>query len=119
LASSSHSFRDKNHAYLYAHVKNASNVAHHDGCYDHVVLPIRHDAHAMFASSSSSYVHDRSRPRRHVHHVVSHAPRNASNGPTMLYRTYDASYVLHCKNDKVVARNVGSKCKGVRLAFGF
>jgi hypothetical protein len=47
----------KKHAYLYAHVKNASNVsfvAHHDGCYDRVVLPMRHDAifdpHAMFAS---------------------------------------------------------------------
>jgi hypothetical protein len=30
----------------------------------------------------------------------------------MLYRTYDASYVLSCKNDNVVARNVGPKCKG-------
>jgi hypothetical protein len=113
LASSSHSFHDKkNHAYLYAHVKNASNVAHHDG---YAVVPIRHDvvfdSHAMFASSNSSYIHGRSRPRRHVHHV-SHTLKNASNGPTMLYRTYDASYVLHCKNDKVVARNVGPKCKG-------
>jgi hypothetical protein len=116
LASSSHSFHDKkNHAYLYAHVKNTSNVAHHDGCYGHAALPIPHDvvfdSHAMFTSSSSSYVHGRSRPRCHVDHVVSHAPRNASNSPTMLYRTYDAAYVLNCKNDKVVARNVGSKCK--------
>jgi hypothetical protein len=39
LASSSHYLHNKkNHAYLYAHVKNASNVAHHDGCYDHNVL---------------------------------------------------------------------------------
>jgi hypothetical protein len=116
LASSLQPFHDKkNHAYLYAHVKNASNVAHHDGCYDHAALSIPHDAvfdsHAMFASSSSSFAHARSRPRHHVHDV-SHAPRNAFNGPTMLYRTYDASYVLHCKNDKVIARNVGSKCKG-------
>jgi hypothetical protein len=116
IASSLHSFHDKkNHAYLYVHVKNVSNIAHHDGCYDHDVLLVRHDAafdsHAMFASSSSSYVHGRSIPRRHVHHVVSHAPRNASNGPTMLYRTYDASYVLICKNDKIVARNLGPKCK--------
>jgi hypothetical protein len=113
LASSSHN--KKNRAYLYAHVKNASNVAHHDGCYDRNVLPMRHDvvvdSHAMFASSSSSYVLGRSRPRRHVHHV-SHAPRNAFNGPTMLYHTYDASYELLCKNDKVVAINVGPKCKG-------
>jgi hypothetical protein len=100
---------------LYAHVKNASNVshiAHHDVCYDHVVLHMHHDAHAMIAPSSSSYVLGRSRPRRRVHHVVYHAPRNASNGPTMCYCTYDASYVLHCKNDKVVAKNLGPKCKG-------
>jgi chromosome segregation ATPase len=33
MASSSHSFHDKkNHAYLYAHVKNATIVAHHDDC---------------------------------------------------------------------------------------
>jgi hypothetical protein len=112
LASSSHSFHDKkNHAYLYAHVKNASNVAHHDS---HVVLAIRHDnvfnSHAMIASSSSSYIHGRSRSRRNVHNVVSHAPRNASNGQNMLYHTYDVSYELYCKNGKAVAKNVGPKC---------
>jgi hypothetical protein len=117
LASSSHYFQDKkNHAYyLYAHVKNASNVAHHDGCYDHAALRIPHDvvidSHAMFATSSSSYVHGRSRPRHHVHNVVSHASRNAPNGQTMLYHAHNASYVLYCKNDKVVAKNVGPKCK--------
>jgi hypothetical protein len=116
MASSSHSFHDKkNHAYLYAHVKNVSNVAHHDVCYDHNILPMCHDAvfdsPAMYASSSSSYVHGRSRPRHHVHYV-SHALRNAFKGPTMLYHTYYASYVLLCKNDKVVARNMGPKCKG-------
>jgi hypothetical protein len=116
MASSSHSSHDKNnHAYLYAHVKNASSVAHHDGCYDHDVLPTRHDvvfdSHAMYASSSSTHAHGRNRPRCHVHHVVSHAPRNASNGPTMLYHTYDFSFVFICKNDKVVARNLGPKCK--------
>jgi hypothetical protein len=114
MASSSLSSHDKkNHAYLYAHVKNVPNIAHHDRCYNHVVLPVRHDAtfnsHAMFASSSSFHAHGMSRPRRH--HVASHVPRNASNGPTMLYQTYDASFVLMCKNDKVVARYLGPKCK--------
>jgi hypothetical protein len=79
---------------------------------NNAVLPTRHgvafDFYAMYASSSSSYVHGRSRPRCHV---LSHVPRNASNGPTMLYHTYAASYVLTCKNDKVVARNFGPKCK--------
>jgi hypothetical protein len=116
MASSSHSLHNKkNHAYLYAHVKNASNVAHHDGCYDHNVLPMRYDvvsdSHAMFASSSSSFDHGRSRSRCHVHNVVSHAPSNAPNGQSMLYHTYNASYMLYCKNDKVIAKNVGPKCK--------
>jgi hypothetical protein len=97
---------------LYAHVKNASSVVHRNICYDHAVLPTRHDvvfdSYAMYASSSSSYVHGRKRPRRHA---VSHAHRNASNGPNMLYHTYAASYVLTCKNDKVVAKNLGPKCK--------
>jgi hypothetical protein len=61
MASSSHSLHDKkNHAYLYAHVKNASSVVHHNSRYDHAVLPTRHDvafdSYAMYASSSSSYV---------------------------------------------------------------
>jgi hypothetical protein len=117
MANSSHSFHDKkNHAYLYAHVKNATNAAHHDDCYGHDVLSVCHDAafdsHAMFASSSSTHTHSRCRPRHHDHHVVSHAPRIATNDLTMFYHTYDASYVLHCKNNKVIARNVGPKCKG-------
>jgi hypothetical protein len=36
-SSSSSSHGRKNHAYLYAHVKNASNIVHRDGCYSHVV----------------------------------------------------------------------------------
>jgi hypothetical protein len=116
IASSSHSLHDKkNHAYLYAHVKNASNVshvAHHDVRNDHAILHTRHDAvfapRAMNASSSSSYAHGRSRPRRCAFNVVSHAPRNTSS---MLYHTYDTSYVLHCKYGKVYAKNVGPKCK--------
>jgi hypothetical protein len=120
MASSSYSSLDqKNHAYLYAHVKNVSSVAHHDRCYNHVALPTRHDAafnsHAMFASSSS-YSHGRNRSRRH--HVASNAPRKASTGPTMLYQTCDASFVLICKNDKVVARSLGPKCKRQKLHLG-
>jgi hypothetical protein len=49
MASSS-SHDQKNHAYLYAHVKQ---VSHHDKCYNHHALHIYHDSHAMFASSST------------------------------------------------------------------
>jgi hypothetical protein len=75
---------------------------------------MRHDviysSHAMIASCSSSHAHGR--PRCHAH-VVSHAPKskNASHGPSMLFRTFDASYVLYCKNDRLFSSNVGSKCK--------
>jgi hypothetical protein len=115
LANSLHSFQEnKNHDYLYSHVKNASHNGHHDTCNDSFTFLKRHDGvfspHTMFASSSDS---NRSRTRHHASHVVSHAPkdRNASHGPFILFRTFDASYVIHCKNDRIVATNVGPKCK--------
>jgi hypothetical protein len=95
----------KNHAYLF---KKVTNVAHHN----HSVLPVCHNDvfsfHAMFASSST-YAHGRNRPR--CNHVVSHAPWKVCTGSTAIYHTCDASFVLSYKNDKVVARKLGSKCK--------
>jgi hypothetical protein len=119
MASSLHSFHEKkNHAFMYAHVKNASYVAHnihHDACNDYIVLHMRHNAvfapSPVNASYSSYHAHGRSKPRCRAHNVVSYAPRNASHDPSMLYHTFDASYVLQCKNDKVSASNVGPKCK--------
>jgi hypothetical protein len=118
LASSSHSSHDrKNHAYLFSHVKNVSHNdlnVHHDACVNRTMSAMRHNAinssYAMIVSSSSSHAHGR--PRCHAQ-VVSHVPtaRNASHGPSMLYRTFDASFVLYCKSSKVCASNVGPKCK--------
>jgi hypothetical protein len=100
----------KNHAYLY---KKVANVTHHDKCHNHPAFPVYHDdvfsSHAMFATSSS-HAHGRSRPRRN--HTVSHAPRKVNTGPTTIYQTCNASFVLSCKNAKVVARKLRSKCKG-------
>ena len=62
----------------------------------------------MFASSFT-YAYSRNRPRRN--HVVSHAPRKACTGPNTVYHACNASFVLSCKNAKVVARKLGSKCK--------
>jgi hypothetical protein len=64
----------------------------------------------MTTSSSDC---NKSRPRRHASHVVSHMlkDRNASHGSSILFRTFDASYVIHYKNDKIVATSVGPKCK--------
>jgi hypothetical protein len=112
MASSSYSSHDqKNHAYLYAHVKK---VSHHDRSYNHVALPNYHDSHAMFASSST-YAYGRNRPR--CNHVVSHAPRKTCNGPTTVYHACNASFVLSCKNANVVARKLGSKCKGEKTCI--
>jgi hypothetical protein len=107
MASSSYSIHDqKNHAYLYAHVKK---VSHHDKSYNYAALPIYHDSHVLFASSST-YAYSRNRPRRN--HVVSHVPRKTCNSPTTIHHACNASFELSCKNAKVVARKLGSKCKG-------
>jgi hypothetical protein len=100
----------KNHAYLYD--KRITSIAHHGRCNNHAFSHVCHNvafsSHAMFASSSS-YAHGRHRPR--CHNVASHAPRKTLTGPTTLYQTCNASFVLLYKNDKVVARNLGPKCK--------
>jgi hypothetical protein len=90
LASSS----QKNHAYLYAHDKKISSIAYHDKCQNHVALLVCHDVafnfHAMFASSSS-----------HVH------GRNGSRRICTVMQ----------KNDKVVARSLGPKCKRAKTCI--
>jgi hypothetical protein len=84
----------KNHAYIY------------DRKYSRDAL---NDSHAMVASSST-FVNGRSRPRRNL--VVHHAPRKMCNGPSIIYHACNTSFVLSRKNTKVVARKLGSKCKG-------
>jgi hypothetical protein len=104
MASSS----QNNHAYIFN--RKFTSHAYNDRCYDHVVS---HDdtfnSHAMLASSST-FDHGRSRPRRN--YATSHAPRKVCNGPTTIYHACNTSFVLLCKNEKVVARKLGSKCKG-------
>jgi hypothetical protein len=107
MASSS----QKNHAYLYD--KKFTSRAHNDRRCNKIVSHVYHDtafnSHAMF-TSTSSFTHGRNRPRHN--HVVSYAPRKVYTGPTTMYQTCNASFVLSCKNAKVVARKLGSKCKG-------
>jgi hypothetical protein len=67
------------------------------------------NSHAMFAFSSI-FIHGRSRPRRN--NVVSHVPRKMFNEPSTIFHACNTSFVLLCKNAKVVARKLGSKCKG-------
>jgi hypothetical protein len=60
-------------------------------------------------ASSSTYAYGRNGPRRN--HVVSRTPRRTCNGPTTVFHTCNTSFVLLCKNAKVVARKL-SKRKG-------
>jgi hypothetical protein len=106
MASSS----QKNHSYLYD--KKFTSHAHNDRCCNKIVSHVYHDtvvnSHAMFASSSS-LTHCRNWPKHN--HVVFYVPRKVCTGPTTIYQTCDASFVLSYKNAKVVARKLGSKCK--------
>jgi hypothetical protein len=91
----------RNHAFIYD--RKIASRSHYNRSYDHAAY---NDSHAMIASSST-FVHGRSRPRRN--HVVSHAPRRMCNGPSTIYHACNTSFVLSCKNAKVVARKLGSR----------
>jgi hypothetical protein len=93
----------RNHAFIYD--RKVASRSHYNRNYNHAA----HNSHAMFASSST-FVHGRSRPRRN--HDVSHVPRKMCNEPTTVFHACNTSFVLSCKNAKVVARKLGSKCKG-------
>jgi hypothetical protein len=90
------SSNQKNHAFMYNR-----KIASHNRRYDHDVC----DSHAMFASSSNF----NGRTRRNF---VSHAPKEMCNKPTTVFHACNTTFVLSCKNEKVVARKLGSKRKG-------
>jgi hypothetical protein len=92
----------RNHAFIYD--RKIASRTHYNRSYDHAT----YNSHAMIASSST-FVHGRSRPR--INHVVSHTPRKMCNGPSTIYHACNTSFALLCKNEKVVARMLGSKCK--------
>jgi hypothetical protein len=94
----------RNHASIYNDRKFSRN-AHYNRSYDHNAF----DSHAMIASSST-FVHGRSRPRKG--NVAHHVPRKMCNESTIIYHACNTSFALLCKKEKVVARKLGSKCKG-------
>jgi hypothetical protein len=92
----------RNDAFIYNR-KIASHSNYNRSC-DHDAF----DSHAMCASSST-FVHGRNWPRKN--HVVHHVPKKMCNGPTTVFHACNTSFVLSCKNEKVVAKKLGSKCK--------
>jgi hypothetical protein len=92
----------RNHAFIY----DRKIASHSHRSYNHAAY---YDSNAMLASSST-HDYGKNRPRRN--HVVPHAPRRMCNKPSSIYHACNTSFVLTCKNTKVVARRLGSKCKG-------
>jgi hypothetical protein len=90
----------RNHAFIYDR-KCSRNVHYNRSYVDY------NDSHATFASSST-FVHGRPRKSNGVHHV----PRRVCNKPSTIYHACNTSFALVCKNEKVVARKLGSKFKG-------
>jgi hypothetical protein len=98
----------KNHAFIYDR-KFSRNVHHDRSCN-------AYDSNAMFASSSS-YVHGKDMPKKNIiHHMprrnVAHGPRKVINEPSTIYHAFNASFEICRKNNKVIARKLGAKCKG-------
>jgi hypothetical protein len=90
----------RNNAFIYD--RKCSRNAHYNRSYIDY-----NDLHAMFASSST-FVHGRPRESNVVHHM----PRRVCNKPSTIYHACNTSFALVCKNEKEVARKLGSKCKG-------
>jgi hypothetical protein len=93
----------RNHAFLYHDRKYSRNV-HYNRSYN------TFDSYAMIASSSNF----NGRSRRNF---VSHAPRKVYNGSTTVFHACKAKFVLSCKNEKVIAKKVGAKCKGEKTCI--
>jgi hypothetical protein len=91
----------KNHAFIYD--RKVSRNTHYNRSYG------AYDSHAMIASSST-FVHDRSRPRKG--NVIHHVPKKMPNESATVFHACNTDFVLSCKNKKVVARKLGAKCKG-------
>jgi hypothetical protein len=62
-------------------------------------------------SSHSSVAHGKRRQSVNNTKFVNVPKVNVSNGFSISYPTFDASYVLYCTSSKVVASHVGPKCK--------
>jgi hypothetical protein len=92
----------RNHAFIYNDRKFSRN-AHYNRSYDHDAF----NSHVMNASSST-FVHSKPRRNRVVHHV----PRRVCNEPSTIYHACNTSFAIFHKNENVVARKLGSKCKG-------
>jgi hypothetical protein len=80
------------------HAKKTHSVSHHAFIYKNEASSSRHSTHVKMPKKKSP---------------------NASNEPSISFKTFDASYVLTNKSGKVVAKYVGANTRGQRLVFGY
>jgi hypothetical protein len=73
------------------HAKKPHSVSHHAFMYKNEASSSRHSTHVKMPKKKTP---------------------TASNKPNISFKTFDASYVLKNKSDKVVAKYVGAKHKG-------
>jgi hypothetical protein len=94
----------RNHAFMYD--RKTGSYSNYNKSY--IIHAGYYDPNAMFASSST-FVHDRNRPKKN--HVLHHVPRKMCNESATIFHACNTTFVLSCKNKKVVARKLGAKCK--------
>jgi hypothetical protein len=73
------------------HDKKSHSISHHAFMYKNEASSSRHSTHVKMPKKKTP---------------------TASNKPNISFKTFDASYVLKNKSDKVVAKYVGAKHKG-------
>jgi hypothetical protein len=101
----------RNHAFIYE--RKFANRSHYNKSYVHTAC---NDSHAMF-SSSSTFMHGRSRPRRN--HVVSHMPRKMCNEPTTIFHVATPLLYFHVRMKKWLLGSWDTNARETRLVFGF
>jgi hypothetical protein len=80
------------------HAKKTHSVSHHAFMYKSEASSSRHSTHVKMPKKKSPI---------------------ASNEPIVLFKTFDASYVLTNKSGKVVANMLGPNTRAQRLVFGY
>jgi hypothetical protein len=80
------------------HAKKSHSISHHAFMYKNEASSSRHSTHIKMPKKKSP---------------------TASNEPNVSFKTFDASYVLTNKSDKVVAKYVGANTRAPILVFGY
>jgi hypothetical protein len=80
------------------HAKKSHSVSHHAFMYKNEASSSKHSTHVKMTKKKTP---------------------TASNEPNILFKTFDASYVLTNKTGKIVAKYVGANTRAPRLVFGY